>query len=138
MPTATSKGNTASRLLYIMSASALIIGAIGAYGQDAPGGRLEQNRTAHQVFAVAEPPSRLPHLPLAEENAFAAEEFTPIAESPTWAAAILATALLLWSVPKRWKKSAWVRIANLLRSQFNWLTKRNGLPEGMRTHLAAK
>jgi hypothetical protein len=98
---------------------------------------LKQDTSAHQVFAHAEPPSRLPQLPLADENSFAAEEFTPVAESPTWAAAILATALLLWGVPKRWKKSAWVR--SVLRTQFSWLTKRNQLPEqGMRTPLAAE
>lgn len=137
MPTATRKGNTRSRLLCVIGALALITMGISAYGQNIVGPRLEQDATGHHVVALAETPSGCPQLPLAGESAFSAEEFTPVAESPTWLAAILATAYLVWSVRKRWKKLSWVR--SVLRSQFNWLAKRNELPDqGMRTPLAAE
>jgi hypothetical protein len=138
MPTATRKGNTRSRLLRVIAALAMLTTGISAYAQHNVG-RLEQDATGHHVVALAKSPPGLPRPPLSDESAFPAEEFTPVAESPTWVAAILATAYLVWSAGKRWKKFAWVRIRSVLRSQFNWLAKRNELPEqGMRTPLAAK
>jgi hypothetical protein len=97
------------------------------------------SRFSEDAWASGGHSPKFPDLPVSGESAFAAEEFTPVAESPTWLAAILMTVFLVWSVRKRWKKPSWVRLGNLLRSQFNWLAKPNELPdEAMRTPLAAE